>query len=353
MSELPVLVDQRGNLGCLLLNRPGALNALSAEMIEHLRNALLQWWESQEIRAVVLASTSDKAFCAGGDIRAVYDSYQAGETLHKTYFRDEYALDRLLYQYPKPVLSLLHGHVLGGGLGMAQGCGFRAVSKQVRMGMPETAIGYFPDVGASHFLSRLPHQVGLYMGLTGNTIGPADALALGLAHRYLPRRRFGELVSRLEQLPLTNAANDIKALLEELGTDQLGEPELAQYYPAIEQHFGQPGVDAICDSLASEQRPAYRQWAQDTLATIESRCPQSLYVTFETLSRGQGLSLDNCMAMELHLINQWFEQGNFIEGVRALLVDKDQQPRWQPASRAGVDQQQVQALFAGLGSKER
>lgn len=348
MREATVLAEQRGHLGCLILNRPSELNALSPEMIARLHHALQRWWEHKEIRAIVLYSSSDKAFCCGGDIRALYDSHQAGEGLHERYFRDEFALDRLLYQYPKPILALLDGYVLGGGMGLAQGSTFRAVSERVRMAMPETAIGYFPDVGASYFLSHLPHKVGFYMGLTGNQIGAADALALGLADRYLPRRRFGELISRLEQLPLDNAAGTIERLLEELGAAELAGPELTELYPAIEAHFGQDSVDAIRASLAREERHAYKAWAQTTLATIESRCPLSVYVTFEELRRGSCLSRQNCFDMELHLIGQWFEKGNLIEGVRALLVDRDKQPRWQPKTFDAVSQEQVAALFANF-----
>ena len=181
MSEATVLVEVRNQVGHLILNRPSGLNALSLEMIRVIEERLNAWETDDGIHAVVLRANGEKAFCAGGDIRALYDSYRADGELHRIYFEEEFALDRHLHDYRKPVLALMDGYVLGGGMGLAQGASIRVISERVRMAMPETAIGYFPDVGASYFLSQLPHNVGLYMGLTGNQINAADALALGLA----------------------------------------------------------------------------------------------------------------------------------------------------------------------------
>ncbi|GGK08895.1 enoyl-CoA hydratase/isomerase family protein [Pseudomonas matsuisoli] len=351
MSDATVLVDVRNQVGHLVLNRPNGLNALSLEMIRVIEERLREWETDDGVQVVVLRANGEKAFCAGGDIRALYDSYAAGDELHRIYFDEEFALDRHLHDYPKPIVALMDGYVLGGGMGLAQGASIRVISERVRMAMPETAIGYFPDVGASHFLARLPHNVGLYMGLTGNQINAADALALGLADWHLPRERFGAFLDALDVLPWQQSAiAELDALLNEYAAKSLPDAELEGFYSTIERHFTYEGVNAILASLQRESDPHYQAWAQATRNTLESRSPLAVNVAFEALKRGQTLNQHQAFDLELHLVKQWLDRGDLLEGVRALIVDKDKEPRWKPARFEEVDQAKVAAFFDGFSA---
>ena len=346
-AEAPVLIEVRNRVGYLTLNRPAGLNAVTLEMVRMLHRQLKQWADDQDVVAVVLRGAGEKAFCAGGDIRSLYDSYKSGDSLHREFFEEEYALDQYIHAYSKPLMALMNGFVLGGGMGLVQGASLRVISERTRMGMPEVGIGYFPDVGGSYFLSRLPDNLGIYMGLTGNHVSSADALYAGLADYSVPYERFAELESCLDQqdwsMPALQALTN---LLVSVGCTELPDPPFAALAPAIEQHFAHDSVAAIRQSLADETRPAYRDWAAETLKVIDSRSPLSLCVTLEMLRRGRTLSLAECFAMELKLDRQWFDQGDIIEGVRALIVDKDRNPRWNPPTLEEVTPERVAAFFA-------
>src|SRR5690606_27357509 len=195
MTEQSVLAEVRNGVGHLTLNRPAGLNALSLEMVRSLRQQLDAWHNDPAVRLVVLRANGEKAFCAGGDIRGLYDSFKAGDGMYVTFFEEEYAMDQVLHGYPKPVLALMDGFVLGGGMGLAQAASHRVVTERVKMGMPETGIGYFPDVGGSFFLSRLEGAIGQYLGVTGSHIRAADALYCGLADHCIS----SDLVTELDQ----------------------------------------------------------------------------------------------------------------------------------------------------------
>ncbi|MCQ4315889.1 enoyl-CoA hydratase/isomerase family protein [Stutzerimonas zhaodongensis] len=348
-AEAPVLIEVRNRVGYLTLNRPAGLNAVTLEMVRMLHRQMQAWADDQGVVAVVLRGAGEKAFCAGGDIRSLYDSYQSGDSLHREFFEEEYALDQYIHAYTKPLLALMNGFVLGGGMGLVQGASLRVISERTRMGMPEVGIGYFPDVGGSYFLSRLPSNLGFYMGLTGNHVGSADALYAGLADYCVPYERFAELEQQLDKQDWKTPAEDaLTALLKDMGSTELPDAPFETLAPAIEQHFAHDTVIAIRQSLAGENRPEYRDWAAETLKVIDSRSPLSVSVTLEMLRRGRTLSLAECFAMELHLDRQWFDGGDIIEGVRALIVDKDKNPRWNPPTLDEVTSERVAAFFAGV-----
>jgi enoyl-CoA hydratase/carnithine racemase len=309
-----LLAEVHGHVATVTLNRPAALNALSFGMLQDLAARLDEWEEDERVRTVVLRGAGDRAFCAGGDVRALRDGFLAGSRLHQEYFTFEYALDYRIHTYPKTIVALIDGIVMGGGMGISQGAALRIAGPRTRMAMPETAIGLFPDVGGSYFLSRTPGKLGIYLGLVGPTIGAADAIYCGLA--------------------------DLDV------SEQPGEPELAALRPAIDLHFGHSTVEAIIASLATEQRPEYRDWAARTYTALSRRSPTMLAVTLEQLTRGATLSLADCFRMELNLIHGCFDQGDFMEGIRALLVEKDNRPRWSPASLAEVTREAVDRFFA-------
>ena len=291
-----ILADIQAGVATVTLNRPAALNSLTYGMLVALRDWLDLWENDDSIRMVVLRGAGPKAFCAGGDIRALHDEIASGGR-HARFFAIEYALDHRIHTYPRTVVANLDGIVMGGGMGISQGARVRLVGDRTRMAMPETIIGLFPDVGGSYFLSRVPGALGIYLGLAGPTIGAADAIYCGLADVYV-------------------------------GTQESPSGELEALRPAIDHHFGKPTVGEIVASLEREEEPRYRDWAVKTLEALAKRSPTLLDVTLEQIRRGARLPLADCFRMELNLMHACFEHGDMMEGIRALL-EKDT-PRWKP-----------------------
>ena len=352
MSEQSVLVDVRNGVGHLTLNRPAGLNAISLEMVRLLRQQLDAWHNDPAIRVVVLRANGERAFCAGGDIRSLYDSFKAGDGMYLTFFEEEYALDQLIHAYPKPVLALMDGFVLGGGMGLAQAASHRVVTERVKMGMPETGIGYFPDVGGSYFLPRLDGAIGQYLGVTGSHIRAADALYCGLADHCINSELVPELDQALNNLNWSeDPAEDLDQLLLKSASQKIPGSEIKALRSAIDRHFSHRDMLKVRASLASEDCPAYLDWAERTLAAIDSKSPLAMNVTLELLHRGRDLSLADCFELELHLDRQWFARGDIMEGVRALIVDKDKSPRWNPPTLAEVTIEQVAEFFAGFQAR--
>jgi enoyl-CoA hydratase/carnithine racemase len=311
-----VLTRVEGSLGHITLNRPKAINALTLPMVEAIAAALTAWRATPRVRAVLLDGAGERGFCAGGDIVMMRRSALDGDGAVEAFWRAEYRLDAQIADYPKPVVALMDGIVMGGGMGLAQGAQVRIVGPRTKMAMPETTIGLFPDVGGSYFLSRLPGKLGIYLGLVGPTIRAADAVYCGLADVEVP------------------------------GQGKDGAPELWAARDPIDLHFSGDSVAAIVASLQSESRPGVKEWAAQTLEALAKRSPTMLCVTLEQLKRGATLSLGDCLRMELNLVHGCFDQGDLVEGIRALLVDKDNQPRWSPGSLGEVNAKDVDAFFA-------
>ncbi len=310
-----LLAEIRSGVATVTLNRPKALNALNLGMVEGLAWWLDAWEEDKRVRTVVLRGAGQKAFCAGGDIRALHASAKDGTPYAGDFYRAEYALDYRIHTYPKTIVAVIDGIVMGGGMGISQGSSLRIVGDRTRMAMPETAIGAFPDVGGSYFLSRLAGKIGIYLGLVGPTLSAADAIYCGLADIYV-------------------------------GAGALPPSEIEPMRPAIDAHFSRHSVAAIVESLAGENRPHYAPWAAQTLDALSKRSPTMLAVTLEQLRRGARMSLADCFRMELNLIFGSLEHADYIEGIRALIVDKDQNPSWRPPSLAEVKASAVEAFFA-------
>ena len=345
----PVLAEVRNRVGHLTLNRPAGLNALTLDMVRSLRRQLDLWADDPEVVAVVLNGEGPKGFCAGGDIRSLYDSYKAGDTLHEAFFVEEYALDLVIHRYRKPTLVLMDGFTLGGGMGLAQGCDLRVVTERSRLGMPEVGIGYFPDVGGSYFLSRLPGELGTYLGVSGNQIQAADALYCGLANWYVHSDALTALQQGLDTLRFgDHPLKDLQSLLASLGTQAVDGAPLAQLRPVIDHFFALPDLQAIVEQLRTVSIGDSHAWALATADVLDSRSPLAMAVTLEMLRRARHCSLEDCFAMELHLDRQWFQHGDIIEGVRALIIDKDKQPRWNPPTLQELQRQRVDQFFEGL-----
>ena len=343
---MEVLGEIRGHVAVVTLNRPGALNALSLGMILRLRTLFADYSADPDVFCVLIRGAGDKAFCAGGDIRALYQSFKTGGSLHHEFFAAEYPLDYLLYSYPKPYAALLDGITLGGGMGISQGSRFRIVGERTRMAMPEVAIGFFPDVGGSYFLSRLPGMLGRYLALTGIKIGAADALYSQLADLYLPPVAIASMVNDLSALRWGNDRfADLQRFLQSRSAQPESSPTLPALHECIDLHFSKASVAGILNSLESETRAPYAGWAVETARLMRSRSPTLLSVTLRQLERGARMSLAECFRMELGMAAHSFEQGDFLEGVRAVLIDKDNQPRWQPSRIEDVTESMIEAFF--------
>jgi enoyl-CoA hydratase/carnithine racemase len=319
---------------------------LSIDMILELRSLLRGYAAAPQIHAVLLRGAGDKAFCAGGDIRALYQSFKDSGSLHREFFVKEYPLDYLLYAYPKPYAVLMDGITMGGGMGIAQGSTLRIVGERTRIAMPEVAIGFFPDVGASYFLSRLPGALGVYLALTGIQIRGVDALYCQLADVYLPPPAIESLTADLSDLSWSeDPRGDLRRFIHGRAALGLPAPSLSVLRPGIDAHFSQPSVPAILASLEAETRPEYADWAQQSAKLMRSRSPTMLCVTLRQLQRGKELSLAACFRMELAMAQQSFLQGDFVEGVRALLIDKDNAPQWKPGRIEDVTDAMIDPFF--------
>jgi enoyl-CoA hydratase/carnithine racemase len=346
MNAAEVLCEIRNHVAFITLNRPAALNALSWEMIVELRALLRRCAGDAEVRAVLLQGAGEKAFCAGGDIRALYQSFKESGSLHHEFFIAEYELDYLLYSYPKPYIAVMDGITMGGGMGLAQGSTLRIVGERTRIAMPEVGIGLFPDVGASYFLSRLPGSLGPYLALTGVQIRGADAMYTRLADVYLPPTAVASMPSELAALSWTDDNRaDIRRLIHAHAAQGLPAPSLSVLRPVIDIHFSQVSVSNILTSLDAESRAPYSDWAQQTAKLMRGRSPTMMSVTLSQLQRAKSMGLADCFRMELGMVEQCFEQGDFVEGVRALIIDKDNAPRWKPDRLDEVTDASVEAFF--------
>ncbi|MES3024560.1 MAG: enoyl-CoA hydratase/isomerase family protein [Pseudomonadota bacterium] len=343
-----VLSSTAHRTGFIILDRPKALNSLSLEMVRALTEKLRAWRDDPEIDAVVIRSSSEKAFCAGGDIRFFHECGLAtpmgGSALIEDFFTEEYALNFLIHHYPKPYIALMEGVVMGGGMGIAQGgpgCRLRIVTERTKMAMPEVNIGLFPDVGGSYFLSRAPGKLGNYLGLTGLTIGAADALYAGLADLFVPQAQM-EALARL--LAITPGAQMRKAIVDFAAqfAGQEGASTLRAERAVIDRHFAAGSVAAMMDSLEADGG----EFAGKALAAMRTRSPLMMCVTRELLARGGELDVADCLRMERTLVRHNFAHGEVLEGVRALVIDKDNAPKWNPPEMAQVTDEMVERFFA-------
>lgn len=340
-----IAFHRRGSLVEVEMTRPKALNALTLGMIEVLDPALRGWRDDPQVQAVAIRGTGEKAFCAGGDVRAVWEAGRQGGDLTRTFFWEEYSLNRLIHAYPKPYVAMIDGITMGGGVGLSVHGSHRIAGDRTMVAMPETAIGFFPDVGATWVLSRLEGEIGMYMALTGARLKAADALYAGFATHYVGGDRSEEV---LDALAAADWSGDAKATVDRVLADFVGDPgeaPLKANREAIDRCFGQDSVEDIVRALEREGT----DWAQETLETLHSRSPTSMKLGFAALRRGKTMDFDACMTMEYRLSQACMAGHDFFEGIRAVLVDKDHAPKWQPATLAEVNDQTIEQAFAPLG----
>ena len=358
-----VIAEVRGHVGCITLNRPQALNALSLAMIRAITAALRAWQRDVGVVAIAIRGVGKSApfghFCAGGDIRFFHRAALSGDAELDDFFTEEYALNHFIHRFEKPVVVLLDGIVMGGGMGLAQGATHRVVTENSRLAMPETLIGLFPDVGGGYFLSRLKGHLGEWLALTGTVVGAATAIKIGWADRYVPSHRLAQLWEALAQANLVGEGGLSECLAEfeepvvpvDPALDSLMDPSTGPTITAlIDRCFGQPTVSEIVATLASTDHP----WAKTTLEALAKRSPLMLHVAFEQIRRARGMTLADELRMErdlvrhcfhLHHLNRRAGQTETAEGIRALAIDKDHHPRWEPAALTEVTAEMVDPFF--------
>jgi enoyl-CoA hydratase len=334
-----VRTEKRGALGLLSLDRPKAINALTHGMISALKHQLEAWAVDDAIKTVAIRGEGERGFCAGGDIRAVQEAAKAGRDDGARLLRDEYYMNALIGDYPKPYVALVHGVCMGGGAGVSVHGRYRLADASLDFAMPETAIGFIPDIGSSHFLSRMPDQTGMYLGLTAARIGLGDALATGLMTHAVAKADFDAV---LEGLARGGAVKDVIAPFA--GKAAAGPMQDRRRH--IATIFSAASVEAIMERLDRDGS----DFARETAQVLRSRSPTSLKLVFRQLREGAKLDLKPCLAMEYRLAVRLLKGQDFREGVRAALVDKDRNPKWQPASLAGVGD--LDNFFADLGPDE-
>lgn len=344
-----VLIETHGQTGILTLNRPTALNSLSLEMVRALAGALRAWQHDPAIDRVLVRSSSEKAYCAGGDIRFFHQKGSAtatgGAALIEDFFTEEYALNHLIHHYPKPYIALMDGVVMGGGMGIAQAgpqARLRVVTERTKMAMPEVAIGLFPDVGGGYFLSRATGQTGTYLGVTGETIGAACALYAGLADVFVPAAELPALQAAVLSAARGQSRDTVREFAQRFAASaDPAQSPLALHRDAIDRHFSADTVPAIIASLQTDTT-AFAAGAQNTMA---KRSPLMMCVTLSQLRRSASLGVADCLRMERTMVRRCFEHGEVIEGVRALAIDKDHSPRWNPSSLNDVTGAMIDRFF--------
>ncbi|MEO6293992.1 MAG: enoyl-CoA hydratase/isomerase family protein, partial [Burkholderiaceae bacterium] len=364
--QAEVLFEVRGETGFISLNRPKALNALNLAMIRMLTAQLLAWRDDATVTFVAIRGMSKPSaeglanpfgnFSAGGDIRFFHQAALAGNPEMEDFFTEEYQLNHLIATYPKPYIALMDGIIIGGGMGISQGASLRIVTERTKMSMPETGIGLFPDVGGGYFLSRCPGRVGEYLALTGVVIGADEAIAYGLADQKV---EVSELPALWQELSCFDAvaalecksegvstASELKITTKNIALQSVNTPAMSQ----VDHYFALPTVTAIVHALEASTDP----WALQTAHILRSRSPLMLHVTLEQIRRGRQLDLVSDLQMERDLVRHCFHTAHLgrhgvssetVEGIRALAVDKDHQPKWQPARIEDVTPEMVLPFF--------
>ncbi len=338
-----ILVIVEGSVAHLRLNRPKAIHALNLPMCEAITAALEDWRADTAIEAIILDHAEGRGFCAGGDIRMLADSGSGDGSDARAFFATEYRMNHRLFTYVKPIVAFMDGITMGGGVGIALPCRYRVATENTKFAMPETGIGLFPDVGGGWYLSRLPGRIGQYLALTGHRLNGAECLALGLATHYLTADRLDEAKTRIAADPQA-----IDATLDALAAPAPDAPLLA-HRDAIDRLFAADDLETILAALDADGG----DWAQVQRTTLATRSPQAMKVSLKLLLDGAQMpTFEDEMRQEYAVAVHVVQRPDFAEGVRALIVDKDNAPRWNPATPAEVSDHMIDRIFAPLPAGE-
>ena len=339
-----ILFARRGAAGIVTLNRPSALNAITHEMVRALARQLDAWAHDGAVTRVIVTAEGGRAFSAGGDIRALYELGRAGQQAEALkFFREEYTLNTAIKRYPKPYVSLIDGIVMGGGFGVSVHGSHRVAGDRFQFAMPEVSIGFFPDVGATWVLPRMPGETGAWCALTGDRMKTADGVATGIATHHVRSERFPDLLDAL----CGNVSVD--ALLAAFA-EPVGEGPVTARRGAIDRLFAASRVEDILAALDAE-RGTEAEWAHATAETMRKKSPTSLKIALAQVRRGREWSFEECMRAEMRIVSSIVEGHDFYEGVRAAIVEKDNAPGWRPASLAEVSDAEVDRHFAAIADE--
>ena len=350
MSDAEILFDVKDGLGLITLNRPKALNALTHGMILEMERVIPGWEKDPAIKAIVVRGAGDRAFCAGGDVTNLYRESRDNPsgTLRRDFFRDEYIVNRRIYRYAKPWISLIDGIDMGGGVGLSVHGSHSVASEKFLFAMPETTIGLFPDVGGGYFLTRLPGALGTFLALTSHRLKVADAVWAGIVDAHVPSVRMNELQAALGAADLSgpDANRKVDKVIAGFTADE-GAPGLPAMMVDIDRCFSAESVGEIAARL--KQHPG--EWAQKQLAALLKLSPLAMAITLEQLKRCANRSFEDSMTIEYRMAQHCMRPDHdFFEGVRALLIDKDQKPKWNPPSIEGVTKAMVEAHFTPMSN---
>ena len=341
MSDLVVTIE--GPVGRIRLNRPTALHALTTAMCQGILDALEQWRGDDAVRCVVIDHADGRGFCAGGDIRMLAGSGASDGAEARAFFHTEYRMNHRLFTYAKDTVAFMDGITMGGGVGVSQPCRYRVATENTRLAMPETGIGLFPDVGGGWYLSRLPGRIGQYLALTGHRLDGAECLALGLATHFLPADRVEEAKAAIAARP-----DDVAAVLDGMSVEPGAAAILAQR-GHIDRLFASDRLEEVFAALAADDG----DFARATLATLNTKSPQTMKVSLKLLLDGRTMpTFEDEMRQEYAVGSRVVQRHDFLEGVRAVIVDKDNAPRWNPATPEGVSDHVIDQIFAPLPDAE-
>ena len=345
-TEPETLIRIEGRAGRITLNRPKALNALTLPMVREIWAALLAWRDDPRVAVVLLDGTGDRALCAGGDVRTLYDSREHGSGFARSFWAEEYRLNALIHRYPKPFVAIQDGIVMGGGIGLSSHAQHRIVTERSMLAMPETGIGLIPDVGGTWLLAHSPGETGIYLGLTGARMSGADAMQAGFSGTFVPSGEIGALKSRLIAADGASADEIVDAASDE---HPVPASSLMALKPEIDRIFAAPTVEGILRALNTTTA----EWAQKARTELLQKSPLALKATLSAIRQARHLSsLEAALNVEYRLCTRLFEAGEFPEGVRALIVDKDRSPKWTTREVEEVAPAAVTALFAPFPASE-
>ncbi len=334
------LSGRYGDIGLMTLNRPSVLNALNHAMFNAMHQQLTKWQTQSSIKAVIVLATKGRAFSAGGDIRYAYEKKMANAADLPQFFLDEYQVNRQIFHYPKPYIALLNGLTMGGGAGISINGSHRVATENFQFAMPETGIGFFPDVGATYFLSHVPYYFGFYLGLSGEKISSEDCLKLGLIDYIIPVEAQTDLIQTLVNTPLPDKKN-VTDIIQKFSTKNISSSPLFLQKDLIKSIFSKNTIEEIIKALTTSENI----FAQKIGQVIQTKSPMSLKVTLKALQQGQLLNFDDCMQMESSMMMHFLQSHDFFEGIRAVVIDKDKNPNWQPNDLENISVAEVSRYF--------
>ncbi|KEK24000.1 enoyl-CoA hydratase/isomerase family protein [Bacillus gaemokensis] len=345
MTENVLFSIVENGIASITLNRPKALNSLSYDMLKPIGQKLKEWEKDDRIAIIVLKGAGTKGFCAGGDIKTLYEARSSETALQhaEQFFEEEYEIDTYIYHYPKPIIACLDGIVMGGGVGLTNGAKHRIVTDRTKWAMPEMNIGFFPDVGAAYFLNKAPGQAGRYVALTASVLKAADVLYINAADYYMASETLPTFLTEVKNVNWHNqdVHTTLKALIHKFATTPNTESELTSLLEEINQHFSFHTVEDIIHSLENDGR----SFALKTKETLLSKSPFSLKITLKQLIDGKEKSIEECFATDLVLAKNFMRHEDFFEGVRSVVVDKDQNPQYKYKQLSDVSDEDVNRFF--------